>query len=195
MTPKKQRRPGLLLSLLALSACSSTDIVNLDVIRVLDLEQQEHAPLLPDGRTGTVLVFMATDCPITNASIPALREIVADHAEEPLRFYFVHCQPECDREVARRHAAEFQLPGTVLLDGEQALVGATDATMTPEALVFDCAGDLIYRGRIDDWFADLGTKRQAATTHELRDAIQALLRGERPEVERTNPIGCVIRRR
>jgi hypothetical protein len=31
------------------------------------------------------------------------------------------------------------------------------------------------------------------TTHELRDAVDAILAGERPKVAVTNPIGCNVK--
>lgn len=185
-----RRLAGLPL-LLALASCT-VEPDDIEVIRVPDLDGRLHAPLSPDGRRCTVLLFIATDCPIANASMPALREIAAAYARERVRFFFVHAEKGCDRETARRHAAEHQLPGTVLLDPEQALVEATGATMTPEVFLLDAEGYLAYRGRIDNWFADLGMKRQVATTHELRDALGAVLSGERPPVERTEPIGCLI---
>lgn len=53
-------------------------------------------------------------------------------------------------------------------------------------------GKVLYLGRIDDWFGDLGKKRPAPTTHDLRDALHALLAGGEPAVARTVAVGCDI---
>ena len=49
--------------------------------------------------------------------------------------------------------------------------------MSPEAAVFAADGSIKYRGRINDLYVDLGKKRNAATTHDLRDALDAVLAG------------------
>jgi hypothetical protein len=176
---------------LALVGCEILGMPSRD-FEVPDLDGKRHAPLLSDGRSCTVLVFIATDCPIANAYVPELREIAALHGADPIRLYLVHSDPALDLEAARVHASAFRLPGTVLLDQEQRALRAAGATTTPEAVVYDRRGMLTYRGRIDDWYADLGVKRQAATTHELRDAIAAALRGEEPAVRHKEPVGCLI---
>ena len=52
--------------------------------------------------------------------------------------------------------------------------------------------ELIYRGRIDDRFPQLGRQRAAATQHDLRDAIEAGLKGKEVVPSRTKAVGCSI---
>lgn len=51
---------------------------------------------------------------------------------------------------------------------------------------------MLYQGRIDNWFGDLGKKRPQPTRHDLRDAIHALLAGAEVVEARTVAIGCSI---
>jgi hypothetical protein len=95
-------------------------------------------------------------------------------------------------EAARRHAHEFGLHCPVLLDPGQELVRLTGATVTPEAAVLDRGGKVVYLGRIDDRFYGFGKQRKSATTHELRDALDAVL-ASRPVANAAEPaIGCEI---
>ncbi|GIT77890.1 MAG: hypothetical protein Ct9H300mP32_2720 [Verrucomicrobiota bacterium] len=64
--------------------------------------------------------------------------------------------------------------------------------VTPEAAVFDAKGRLIYRGRIDDLYADFGKKRARPTRHDLRDTLDALLAGKRLTKRTTKAVGCYI---
>ena len=64
--------------------------------------------------------------------------------------------------------------------------------MTPEAFLIDVRGDVLYRGRINDLYADYGKRRAAPRTHDLRDAIAALLEGREVDVAKTKPVGCYI---
>jgi hypothetical protein len=50
----------------------------------------------------------------------------------------------------------------------------------------------MYLGRIDDRFPDLGVRREEPTTHELRDALDAVLAGKPVETPRTLAVGCFI---
>jgi hypothetical protein len=66
------------------------------------------------------------------------------------------------------------------------------ATITPEAAVFDRNNRLVYLGRIDDRFVELGRERPVATRHELRDALSALVTGKAVRSSRTQAVGCFI---
>jgi peroxiredoxin len=76
-----------------------------------------------------------------------------------------------------------------LRDESQAVAKAYGALRTPHFYVFDAQRRLCYTGRLDD------SPREAAkaSTHELRDALEALLAGSKPPVEVTNPIGCNVK--
>jgi hypothetical protein len=49
-----------------------------------------------------------------------------------------------------------------------------------------------YRGRIDNWYASLGVARQVVTSHDLADAIEAVLAGRPVARRETQAIGCSI---
>ena len=72
------------------------------------------------------------------------------------------------------------------------LVKMTGATVTPEAVVFDSRRKIAYRGRIDDLYISFGQARDAATTHELADALEAVLAGKTVAEPATKAVGCYI---
>jgi hypothetical protein len=51
---------------------------------------------------------------------------------------------------------------------------------------------LAYHGRIDDRFVSLGVERPAATQHDLRDALTAVVAGRAPAVATAPAVGCYI---
>src|SRR5258706_161747 len=65
------------------------------------------------------------------------------------------------------------------------------ATITPEAVVY-AGGRVAYRGRIDDRYVDLGLERPAATTHDLAEALAAVLAGTPVPHPTTQAVGCYI---
>ena len=72
------------------------------------------------------------------------------------------------------------------------LVKLGRAQITPEVAVFDRNHQLLYDGRIDNWYVDLSRARPAATTHELEDAIRAALAGKPIAEQEVRGVGCYI---
>jgi hypothetical protein len=66
------------------------------------------------------------------------------------------------------------------------------AQITPEVAVFDRERHLVYEGRIDDRYVDFFRERPAPTTHELDDALQAVLAGKPVAKSEVRGVGCYI---
>jgi hypothetical protein len=137
-----------------------------------------------------VLVFVRTDCPISNRYAPLIERISTLYAGKT-GFWLVYLGQTASPERIRRHESEYGYKLPALRDPQHALVSQSQAQVTPEAAVFDARHRLIYHGRIDNWYEDLGHARPAATTHELNDAIQAALTGKAPPVSAPG-VGCYI---
>jgi thiol-disulfide isomerase/thioredoxin len=157
-----------------------------------DTTGRSHRVLDADAGRATVLLFIATDCPIANAYAPELSRIVDDYEKSGVVFFAVHADPDVSPEAAARHAEEFGFRCPVLLDPRQELARRVGATVTPEAAVLDAGGKIVYLGRIDDLFYGFGKRRAAATKHELRDAIDAVLAGRPVAKPGEPPFGCEI---
>ena len=79
-----------------------------------------------------------------------------------------------------------------LQDPQHDLVKLGQVEITPEVAVFNGKGELIYHGRIDNWYKDFGHARSAPTTHELDDAIQAALNSHHSAPASVGAVGCYI---
>jgi hypothetical protein len=51
---------------------------------------------------------------------------------------------------------------------------------------------VLYRGRIDDRYAELGRERPTPTTHDLEDALKAAIAGKPVAVKETRAVGCIL---
>jgi hypothetical protein len=145
------------------------------------------------GTKATVFIFTSTDCPISNRYAPEVRRIVAAFAAKGVAFRLVYPDPADKTDAIREHMRAFGLAGAIdaLRDPHHTLVKRVEATVTPEAAVV-VDGAVKYHGRIDDRYVELGLERPAPTTHDLADALAALLAG-RPVVRPvTQAVGCFI---
>ncbi|MCX7701911.1 MAG: hypothetical protein N2039_13615 [Gemmataceae bacterium] len=104
----------------------------------------------------------------------------------------VYADADLDMESAQRHAKEYKYICPTVLDPEMSLARWVGATIRPEAAVLTPKGQLLYRGRINDLYAEVGKKRPRPTTHDLKDAIQAVIEGKEIRVPRTRAVGCDI---
>ena len=66
--------------------------------------------------------------------------------------------------------------------------GASDTATVRALFVIDPQGILRYQGALND----ITFRRKTPTRHYLKDAVNALLRGESPEPAETSPYGCTI---
>jgi hypothetical protein len=148
---------------------------------------------IPDpGARATVLLFIAHTCPNANRYLPEIERLHAAYAARGARILTVYAEPGLGAEEARRHRKEFGISAPALVEPWRELVAATGATVTPEAVVLAPDGRLLYRGRIDDRFAELGRKRARPRSRDLEDALRAVLSGLPVPVPRTEAVGCFI---
>lgn len=150
---------------------------------------------LEEGGDVRVFVFVRRDCPIANRYSPEIARLPASFPSG-VTFFLVYVDSADTAALIADHQREYGLSVRWFVDGEHALAGLAGVTVTPEAAVYSRSRrgrrDLVYRGRIDDRFLDVGRTRPAATTHELRDAVAAALEGRRAPAAAGPAIGCFI---
>jgi len=186
------------LALLALTASAVARAPQAEELRLPDGTGVRADPLAP-GNDVRVFVFVRRDCPIANRYAPELVRLQRDFpaaAGSPVRVFLVYVDPADTAPLIAAHQQEFALALPWFVDGTHALARRAGATVTPEAAVYGPAATggrvLLYRGRIDDRFVDVGHTRPTATVHELRDAIADALAGRQPAAPGGPAIGCFI---
>ena len=113
----------------------------------------------PGEQKAMVILFLAPDCPISNAYAPEIGRLIDDYGPRGVAFRVVHSDPRVTEDAARQHAKDFNLRCPVVLDPKHELADAAGATVTPEAAVFAGEGKRVYLGRIDDLFYSFGKRR------------------------------------
>lgn len=139
-----------------------------------------------------MLLFVARDCPVSNSYAPEIERIIARYTPRKVAFTLVYPDPDTSLTAARQHAKDYGYTCPLLLDPAHKLVRRAGVTVTPEAAVFAPSGRLLYRGRIDDLYLGFGKRRDHATRHDLRDALDAVLAGHPIPTARTQAIGCFL---
>jgi ribosomal protein L35AE/L33A len=163
-------------------------------LRVQDVDGRAADPFAaPAGTTAIVFLFTSTDCPISNRYAPEVRRIAETFAAKGVVVRLVYPNPGDEAVAIRAHMSSFSYTGvtSALRDPQHTLVKFAGVKVTPEAAVF-AGGRIVYRGRIDDRFADLGVERPSATKRDLADALTAVIAGQPVTPATTQAVGCYI---
>jgi len=139
----------------------------------------------------TVLIFVRTDCPISNRYAPELQRLYREYSPR-VAFYLVYADPAESAKDIQKHMSDYGYKFGALRDPSHELVKLAKARVTPEAAVFSAHGELLYHGRIDDLYVDFGKSKREPTTHDLQDAVDAALAGKPVAVPETRAVGCYL---
>jgi len=156
-----------------------------------DLEGKPADPFRAAQGKVVVLIFVRTDCPVSNRYAPTIQQLSA-HDADKAAFFLVYPSKKESSETIRKHDRDFGYTLAALHDPQHILVKQSQAQITPEAAVFDVNRRLVYHGRIDNLYEDFGHARKTATTHELADAIAAAITGKTINGNATPAVGCYI---
>jgi thiol-disulfide isomerase/thioredoxin len=185
----KQRFSLLLLSVALLAAAESRhDLFR--VRRATDLARQTRRLGEAPATKAVVFIFLGPECPISQRYVPKLNRLAAAQDTNAVEFFGVIAGQSMTRTQAIAFAKEYAIQFPVLFDDGLALARWLRPTHMPEAFVLQRDGDVVYHGRIDDWYESPGKPRAAAQHHELRDALIAVVAGKSPPRIYAPPVGC-----
>jgi hypothetical protein len=161
----------------------------------VDLHGKPVHELGGSGVRYVVLIFAATDCPISNRYVPEIARLNHKFASRGVRIWWVF--PNADDTAAKvaEHNHDFAITEDTVLDQQQTLVQLAHATVTPEAAVFAVHGEElneVYRGRIDDRYLSIGQERPQPSHYDLEAAIDAALDGNAIPRPGGPPVGCSV---
>ncbi len=146
------------------------------------------------GQKATVVVFSCNHCPYVRAYEDRLIQIQREYFPKGVRFLAINANdarkyPEDGFENMIQRAAEKGYNFPYLRDETQQTARAYGAERTPEIFLLDQELKLRYHGTIDDnW-----EHPEWVTRHYLRQALDAVLAGEAPKIQETQPVGCTIK--
>jgi peroxiredoxin len=147
-----------------------------------------------------VVIFTCNHCPIAQMYERRIAQLNADYKDRGVSVVAIEPNdPEAitideldssdisDSLEEMKIRAEYKhLNYPYLYDGEtQSVANAYGPQATPHAFVFDSDRRLRYEGRVDNSY-----RSEMVTTHEVRDAIDALLAHHEVAVKHTGVFGC-----
>lgn len=140
----------------------------------------------------SILVFSSPDCPISQKYTLTLRELSEKYKSQNIPVYLIISGTYYTKSVIKEYVKKYLLDFPVLLDSKLQITKMLEATITPEVFLFDDKANVLYSGRIDNWFESLGKNRFVITERDLINAVDSYLSGGEIKVKKTKAIGCII---
>ena len=154
-----------------------------------DADGKEQSLNSLKGKNGSVLIFVATKCPVSNAYNERMEKLAQDFKARGINVIGINANAAETAAAVKAHAAENHLTFPVLKDPANKIADRLGATVTPEAYFLDGNNKLVYRGRIDN-----AKDVTSVNSSELRDAIEATLAGKPVAKTTATAFGCSIKR-
>ncbi len=137
----------------------------------------------------TVVTFIATKCPISNAYNERMKSVYQDYSAKGVRFIFINSNSSEPAAEVAEHAQTHGFTFAVYKDPDNAVADRFGAQVTPESFVIDSNGVIRYHGYIDD-----SRNADRIQKQGLRLALDAVLAGKQVETAETKAFGCTIKR-
>lgn len=141
------------------------------------------------GKSGTVLIFIAVQCPVSNGYNERMEKLAQDYKEKGINVIGINSNSAELAAAVKAHAATNHLTFPILKDTGNKIADQLGASVTPEAYFLDPNHKLVYRGRIDN-----NKNGDQITATELRDAMDAALAGKPVSKAIATAFGCSIKR-
>ena len=161
----------------------------IDDFKLPDASGKEHSLKSLMGSKGTVILFIATKCPVSNNYNERMEKLAQEYKAKGIAVIGINSNVKEDAAAVKSHAATNKLSFPILKDPANKIADRLGATVTPEAYFLDAGNKLIYHGRIDN--SRNGDQIEAT---DLRNAIDASLAGKPIEKTEAKAFGCTIKR-
>lgn len=147
------------------------------------------------GERGTVVLFLCNHCPYVIHVNEELVKIAQEYSPKAIGFVAISSNdiekyPDDAPDKMKLVAKVLKYPFPYLYDESQEVAKSYAAACTPDIYVFDNHDALVYRGRLDD---SRPGNDQPLTGHDLRLALDLMIRGEHPLIKQYPSAGCNIK--
>ena len=161
----------------------------IDDFKLPDVDGKEHSLNSLKGKSGTVLIFIATKCPVSNAYNERMEKLAQEYRAKGINVIGINSNVTEPAAEVKSHAAEKHLTFTILKDDGNKIADRLGATRTPEVYALDASGKLVYHGRIDN-----SQNPANISSNDLRAALDSLLAGKPIQKTTGAAFGCTIKR-
>ena len=183
-----------IIALVAISATKEKDVPSnpskIENFSLPDVSGKKHSLSDYKDSKAIVVMFIATECPVSNAYNKRMAKLYNKYKEKNIAFVGINSNKQESVNDIKNHSEKNELNFTILKDDKNKIADMFAASFTPEIYVLNPATyDILYHGRIDD-----SRDESNVESPDLSNALDELLAGEKITVNTTKAFGCTIKR-
>lgn len=180
----------LTLFVFGLALANDPDMKKFESFTLEDYNGVKHSLADYKDSKAIVVMFIATQCPISNAYNERMAELYKDYKGKNVAFVGINSNKQESVEEIKEHAKKNGLEFTILKDWNNTIADKFEASFTPEIYVLNSTSlELLYHGRIDN-----SRRLEEVKEKDLRRALDEVLSGKDVSVATTKAFGCTIKR-
>lgn len=179
----------LMFSISAIVTAKTHEKMKIENFTLKDYNGEEHSLTDFKDSEAIVLMFIATQCPVSNAYNERMVELYNDFSDKNVSFVGINSNKQEDVAEIKKHSAEHNFQFPVLKDHGNVIADRFDASVTPEIYVLNSDFKVLYHGRIDD-----SRRESEVKSHDLRQSLNEILAGKEVSTHKTKAFGCTIKR-
>jgi len=148
-----------------------------------------------DSKKAMLVMFICRHCPYVQHVKKELARIGKDYKDKNVGIVAISANdpisyPEDAPESLKEMAQQLGFTFPFCFDGTQETAKAYTASCTPDFFLFDKGQKLVYRGQLDD---SRPGNNLATDGHDLRTALESVLRDEKVNPNQKPSSGCSIK--
>lgn len=170
-------------------AGNGSAVEKIDDFILADYNGKQHRLSDYKDAKAVVLIFVSTQCPVSNAYNERMAKLHEDFKERGVVFLGINANVAEDAANIKKHASEKNLSFVILKDKDNLIADKLEASVTPEVYIVNAKHEVLYHGRIDD-----SRNAEKVTSQDTRKALEEILAGKKVSEARTKAFGCSIKR-
>ena len=138
-----------------------------------------------------LFIFLSPECPMSKNYTLTLNKLFQQYNKQ-VEFYGCISGKGFTTSEIQSFISTYKTAFPLFVDADKKITNYFKASVTPEVLLLNNKGALVYSGAIDNWLEDTGKQRVDVTKRYLMDAIAASLSNKTVAVKKTKAYGCLI---
>ncbi len=170
---------------------SLTAFNKIETFKLVAVNQQKNTFIHLNDKSLSLFIFLSPECPLCQNYTKIINQLQEQFKTQVAIYGIVPGKAYTLKELTA-FRDKYLTTFNILIDTKKLLTQYLNATVTPQAILLDSKGNLIYTGAIDDWAQGQSKKKIKASQHYVKDAIQQSLQSADITIKKTTAYGCKI---
>jgi hypothetical protein len=151
-----------------------------------------HSLFLDDSCKKLVLISLSEVCMLSQYYAQEFENISLKWKKKGFRFVGIFSNAFSDSVAIDSFSKEYRIGFPLFRDEGGKLAQKFRIQINPEILVLDSRFQILYRGKMDDFYVAIGRHKTRKTESPLEEALKQISQGQAVSNPKTQAIGCKI---